>query len=62
MAYLIHDKVDNDYHTGNGEWSHDRERALRYPTLEEAKEGLDDVDEEEIMRDRLHIIVEEETI
>ena len=63
MQYLIHDKEDGTYHAGGGQWSHDRERAERYDSRKLAEAGLDDVDCDEILRDRLHIVlIDEEDI
>lgn len=61
-GFVIYDKspdVKNGgqtYHYGDGEWGPDREKAFIYPNRDDAEAGLDDVDCDEILRDRLIIL------
>lgn len=56
LEYVIFDRVDRDYHYGDGEWGHDRSKAFIYTSERDAEAGLDDVDCEELLRDRLEIV------
>lgn len=56
MAFHIYDKGDGTFHVGKGDWSTDRERAVVYDKWYDAQRGLDDVDCDRILRDRLQII------
>ncbi len=56
MKYLIHDLEDGTFHVGGGEWSHDRERAVQYDSVKKAREGVNYVDEAQILRHRLRIV------
>lgn len=55
-GFLIFDTGDSTYHTGGGHWSVIRDDAFIYNTEADARNGLDDVDQDEIMRDRLTIV------
>lgn len=56
LKYAIWDHVDRTYHVGGGHWSIDRERAVWYESYKAAELELDEVDCDEILRDRLHVV------
>lgn len=43
-VYVIWDEGDDDFHYGDGVWGHDIDRAQEYLSIEEAEEGMEDVD------------------
>lgn len=54
--FAIYDKFDGTYHQGNGDWERAKATAERYATEDEARKALDDVDNDEWLRDRLTIV------
>lgn len=54
-SFVIFDLGDDTYHAGEGSWTDNPDEALRYESEERAQLGIEDVDGDAILRDRLVI-------
>jgi hypothetical protein len=60
--YVIFDQSPNrleggqTYHYGDGDWGDSLRRAKRYATEERARQEIEDLDPERILRDRLVVL------
>lgn len=66
-VYVIWDEGDDDFHYGDGQWGNDIDRAQEYLSIEEAEEGLEEVDSDHFFHacpdqeDRFHILPKKES-
>jgi hypothetical protein len=54
-SFVIFDLGDDTYHAGEGAWTDNPDEALRYESEEKAQRGIEEVDCDAILRDRLVI-------
>lgn len=54
-SFVIFDLGDDTYHAGGGHWTDDPDEALRYESEEKAQDGIEEVDGDAILRERLVI-------
>lgn len=56
VAFRLYDCGDRTYHAGDGRWTRDENAAETYGNTEAAFGALEDVDQGELLRDRLMVV------